>query len=232
MSFLCVDRIPGLLDLDRAVGLEAAGDPRYFWPTGSALRVRFLDGPPGLRARVMAAASAWTDHANLTFTVVGAEPADIRVTFRGAGNWSAVGMMSRNRRMFPPGAPTMSLAEAPAAGPARLARLARHEFGHAIGLVHEHSSPDAGIAWNRPVVLAALAGPPNHWSTADVAVNVFDRYRDTRTQFTAFDPESVMLYAFPPEWTLDGRTFPENTELSAADRAFAAHIYPPRGASR
>src|SRR4051812_43913473 len=180
MSFVCVDRRPGLLDLDFTVGEEACGETANFWAGGTALTVRFLDGEPGLHARVMAAASDWTEHANLTFTVVGDGPADIRVTFAGAGNWSAVGTLSRLQSMFPPGAPTMCLSEAPYATPARLARLARHEFGHAIGLVHEHSSPSAGIAWNRPAVLAALAGPPNFWSAADVAVNVFDRYEKTQ----------------------------------------------------
>lgn len=226
MSFICMDRQPGLLDLEPVTGPEACAETRHLWPTGTTLNVRFLDGGPGLRTRVMAAASAWTEHANLTFRVVDDGPADIRVTFAEPGNWSAVGTMSRLTSMFPPGAATLCLGEAPAADPARLARLARHEFGHAIGLVHEHSSPAAGIAWNRPAVLAALAGPPNHWSPADVAVNVFDRYRATRTQFTVFDPASVMLYAFPPEWTLNGLTFPDNNDLSAADKAFAAQIYP------
>ncbi|WP_249999055.1 Tolloid-like protein 1 [Actinoplanes sp. M2I2] len=229
MSFICVDRIPGLLDLPdpgTEFGEEACGDAAYYWPTGTALTVRFLDGPPDLRARVMAAAGAWTEHANLSLTVVDTGPADLRITFRGAGNWSALGTTSRNPRSYPADHPTMCLAEAGTAGPSRLARIARHEFGHAIGLVHEHSSPAAGIAWNRPVVLNTLAGPPNFWSMADVAVNVFDRYHTTRTQYTAFDPHSIMLYAFPPEWTLDGRTFPENVELSATDRAFAAQIYP------
>lgn len=232
MSFLCVDRVPDatLQDrLDRRAGRteEAAGRPEYFWTVGARLRVRFLDGPSGLHGQVMAAAADWTDGAALSFTVVTSGDADIRVTFAGAGNWSALGTMSRETEMFPAGEPTMCLGEVPGAPPQRVARLARHEFGHAIGLIHEHSSPAAGINWNRPAVRAALAGPPNHWSPQEVADNVFARYRSEQTQFTAFDPHSVMLYAFPPAWTIDGLAFPENTDLSAQDRAFVRQIYGP-----
>lgn len=224
--FVCIDREPGLLDLDFVVGEEAVGETAWFWEPGTVLSVRFLDGDADLRDRVMAAARDWTDHANLTFRVVEDGPADIRVTFAGTGNWSAVGTMSKLRTMFPPDAPTMCLSEAPLVSPERLGGLARHEFGHAIGMVHEHSSPASGIAWNRGAVLTELGGPPNYWSPADVAENVFDKYDETRTQFTEFDPRSVMLYAFPPEWTLDGTTFPFNSELSDADKAFVAKVYP------
>src|SRR4029453_13895148 len=38
---------------------------------------------------------------------------------------------------------------------------AAHEFGHAIGLAHEHQNPAGGIEWNEEVVLRDLSGPPN-----------------------------------------------------------------------
>lgn len=230
MSFVCFDRLPDArlrdrLDRRSTSHEEAAGPDCHFWKPKTDLRVRFLDGAPEWHERVMTSASDWTAGAALSFTVVTAGDADIRVTFSGAGNWSALGTMARETAMFPPGEPTMCLAEVPGAPPERVARLARHEFGHAIGLIHEHSSPAAGLDWNRPAILAALAGPPNFWSPDEVADNVFARYRASTTQFTAFDPHSVMLYAFPPSWTVDGLTFPENTELSTQDRAFVREIY-------
>jgi len=248
MTFLCIDRVPGLVQRDavadaavrvnpgnvrRRRGFEAAGDPANFWLPGATLRVHFLDGAADLRERVMAAAGDWAAHAHLRFVVVeGREAADaeIRVTFDGDGNWSALGTMAAAPEMFAPDGPTMCLSEVPSATPERAARISRHEFGHAIGLVHEHSSPASGMNWNRPEVYRALAGPPNFWSPADVEYNVFERYAAETTQYTAFDPESVMLYSFPAAWTLDGVTFPENSTLSRADRAFAASVYPAPGA--
>ncbi|GIE88122.1 hypothetical protein [Actinoplanes regularis] len=232
MTFRCIDRVPGddLQDLlDRGNGrLEAAGDPEYFWPNGATLRVRFLDGLPGLHRQVMAAATEWTDRANLTLVPVEEGPAEIRVTFDEPGNWSALGTMALFTEMFPADGPTLCLGEAPVTTPGRVALLARHEFGHALGLVHEHSSPAAGIRWNKPVVYRELGGAPNFWSPGTVDDNVFARYAADRTQFTEFDPKSVMLYPVPARWTLDGFGTVENTALSATDLEFVAATYPGR----
>jgi hypothetical protein len=225
VRLLCFDRIPDLLMFDDQ-GPEAAGDPRCYWTPGDELRVRFLDGEPGLRARVMAAAREWTEHANLRLREVDDGDAELRVTFRGAGNWSALGTEALLTGMYAPGEPTMCLGEAHGATPERLAQVARHEFGHAIGLVHEHSSPAAGIRWNKPRVIAELGGPPNYWSRRQVTRNVFQRYSASRTQYSSFDPRSVMLYPFPASWTLDGRSFAGNAELSDQDKAFVRDTYP------
>lgn len=239
-SFVCLDPIVPLelssLAADRAIeirpdndgtNLEAAGDKQRFWKPGTTLRVRFLDAPE-LADRVMEAASAWTDHSNLRFEVVTTGPAHIRVTFQGEGNWSALGTDATLTEVFPADGPTMCLSEIPVAESSRrVDRIARHEFGHAIGLVHEHSSPAAGIPWNKPAVYAALAKPPNSWTPEMVDHNVFRVYDATTTNHTAFDPLSIMLYTFPQEWTLDRRTFPDNTTLSPTDAAFVHGIYPP-----
>lgn len=246
-SFRCYDRIAPLVLHDEFAdvavsvnpenrrvplaapdGFEAAGEPARFWRPGTTLRVLFLDGEPALRVRVLAAAAAWTAHANLDLAAVSGGAAEIRVSFVGDGNWSALGTDAVAPAMFPPDQPTMCLSEVPGAAPARVDRLARHEFGHAIGLVHEHSSPASGMRWDREAVLAELAGPPNHWSPAEVEWNVFHRYAATTTQHTEFDPLSVMLYAFPASWTLDDVSHRENSELSALDAAFVRAAYPGR----
>jgi hypothetical protein len=38
-----------------------------------------------------------------------------------------------------------------------------HEFGHALGLIHEHQNPNRAIQWNRDAVINDLQGPPNNW---------------------------------------------------------------------
>jgi hypothetical protein len=230
MAFRCYDRVPDPVLLDELARLsgteEAAGDPALFWPVGSVLRVRFLDGPAELRRAVLAAAADWTAGAHISFAEVERGPAEIRVTFSGAGNWSALGTLALRTEKFPADGPTMCLSEAPGAPAQRVALLARHEFGHALGLIHEHSSPVAGIRWNKPVVYQELAGPPNRWDHRTVEENVFAAYAGERTQFTAFDPRSVMVYPIPAHWTLDGLTVAGNPELSPSDREFVARIYP------
>ena len=106
-------------------------------------------------------------------------------------------------------------------------RVVLHEFGHALGLVHEHQSPASGIRWNRDAVIADLSGPPNKWDLATIQHNIFDRYTAaTVTNFTQFDPMSIMLYAFPAHWTLDAVGLPTNSVLSTMDKAFVAQQYP------
>jgi Matrixin len=240
-SFLCLDA-PMPLELqtladEQAVAiradndgsnLHAAGEHRRFWGTGMILRVRFLDGPE-LASRVMDAAESWTDHAHLYFQVVSEGDAEIRVTFEGNGNSSALGTDATLTDRYPPGAPTMCLAEIPVAeSSARVDRIARHEFGHAIGLVHEHSSPAAGIRWDKAAVYAALTSPPHCWTREMVEQNVFRKYEYETTNSTAFDPKSIMLYPVPPEWTQDRVAFPHNTSLSETDMEFVRRIYPGR----
>ncbi len=102
-----------------------------------------------------------------------------------------------------------------------------HEFGHALGLIHEHQSPASGIRWNRTAVLRDLSGPPNHWDQATIEHNVFRKYSSsTVTQYTQFDPKSIMLYALPSHWMLDHTEFSENKQLSRADKEFVKERYP------
>ena len=57
---------------------------------------------------------------------------------------------------------------------------AAHEFGHAIGLAHEHQNPQAGIQWNEAQVLKDLAGPPNFWTPDQIRHNVCRSTASTR----------------------------------------------------
>ena len=237
-SFTCIDRVIPLhlmtLADDRAVevrhdndgsNLEAAGERHRFWGSGMVLRVRLLD-TPGLGERVVAIAGDWTKHANLDFQLVTDGDAEIRVTFATPGNWSAVGTDSLVTEYFPADGPTMCLSEIRRAeSNLRVERVVRHEFGHAIGLVHEHSSPAAAIPWDEEAVYADLSGPPNFWDRETIHHNVFRRYSASSTNFTDFDPHSVMLYELPARWTKDRRTYPENIMLSPMDERFAARNY-------
>jgi hypothetical protein len=101
-----------------------------------------------------------------------------------------------------------------------------HEFGHALGCIHEHQNPAGGIQWNKDVVYRYYAGKPNYWSREKVDHNIFRRYGQDITQFSAFDPGSIMLYPLPKEHTLDGFEIGLNTQLSATDIAFIGVHYP------
>ena len=104
-----------------------------------------------------------------------------------------------------------------------------HEFGHAIGLVHEHQNPAGGIEWNEDVVIRDLSGPPNNWTVEQIRHNVLNKYSVDQIRGTEFDRDSIMLYFFPDAWVKNGQGTKENNDLSSQDTAFIAsrEAYPP-----
>ena len=105
-------------------------------------------------------------------------------------------------------------------------RVVTHEFGHAIGCIHEHQNPAGSIPWDKPVVYRYYAGPPNNWTKEQTDVNLFQTYDRTQTQFSEFDKHSIMLYPIPNDFTIGDFEVGWNTELSAVDKEFIGTIYP------
>jgi hypothetical protein len=201
---------------------------RKMWANGRTLRVRFLDGSDFLRRKVVEYANAWTEHANLRFDFGNDPRAEIRVsfTFDPGSSWSALGTDALVDRYFPRHQPTMNFGWFEDATPeAELRRVILHEFGHAIGCIHEHQNPLNGIEWNEQAVLEHFSGWPNQWDEATIRFNVLDKYSRPQIKGTEFDQDSIMLYAFPPELTRNGVGTKENDRLSAKDIEFIRKAY-------
>ncbi len=47
-----------------------------------------------------------------------------------------------------------------------LARVVIHEFGHALGCLHEHQNPEGGIQWNIPGVY--IYNRSKQWSDSQI----------------------------------------------------------------
>lgn len=201
------------------------------WPSGTTLRCRFLDGSPKMRAKVKKHAKLWEAHAHVRLRFVEAEPAELRISFYADdGSWSAVGRDALNRAYFPLHQPTMNFGWVRDDSDETEDRaVVLHEFGHALGCIHEHQSPRFNRRWNRAAVLKSFQGPPNYWSEAEIVSNVLDKYSAKGTAATVFDPASIMLYHFAAELFDDeGGATNENSSLSLADQAMIAKMYPPR----
>jgi hypothetical protein len=107
-----------------------------------------------------------------------------------------------------------------------LNRVVLHEFGHALGLIHEHQNPQGGIQWNRDAVIRDLSGPPNSWPLETIEFNMFQRNSLSEVTATTVDKDSIMMYVIPSSWTLDGFSSDLNSELSAQDKEFIRTVYP------
>ncbi len=192
---------------------------RKMWINGSTLRVRFMGGSSQQRQLVKEQAQWWTEHANLFFDFNDALDAEIRITFNpNDGAWSYVGTDAKG---IPQDQPTMNIGFLDGG-------TAAHEFGHAIGLAHEHQNPAGGIQWNEEEVIRDLKGPPNYWNEQQIRTNVLNKYSVDQVRGTDFDPDSIMLYFFPDSWVKNGNGTKANETLSNLDKAFiaSAEAYP------
>lgn len=190
------------------------------WPNGTVLHVAFIGGTAQERQTVENTAKQWEKFANLKLIFDNSPQAQIRVAFVQDGrSWSYMGT---DNLEIPALAPTMNFGWPLEEG------TILHEFGHAIGLAHEHQSPNGGLLWNETVVLRELAGPPNNWDEETIRFNVLDKYQATQVNGTDFDPQSIMLYAFPARWTTNGVSTSENNVLSTTDQTFVGSqkMYP------
>jgi len=192
------------------------------WMNGSTLHVKFLGGTSGEQTTAREQAGWWMEVANIQFVFDNVPDAEIRIAFNtDDGAWSYIGTDCRE---IPADQPTMNLGFLDGG-------TAAHEFGHAIGLAHEHQNPKGGIQWNEEVIFRELAKPPNSWTEEMIRHNVLEKYSADQIMGTEFDPDSIMLYFFPASWTLNGIGTTQNDVLSLMDKEFVAgaKMYPKSG---
>ncbi|MFZ1311869.1 MAG: M12 family metallopeptidase, partial [Chitinophagaceae bacterium] len=94
-----------------------------------------------------------------------------------------------------------------------LRRVVTHEFGHAIGLLHEQSFPGA-VNWKRTDSVYNYYLQTQGWDRAKVDFNVFEVADQFYTNGTTYDPKSIMHYSIEPWQTTDGYSLKDNYELS------------------
>jgi hypothetical protein len=217
-----IQQLPGVSSHPLKMALQTG----KMWSAGRTLRINFLDGSKIQKSRVIEHASQWMNYANIKFNFKATKAqSDIRISFvADPGSWSYVGTDNLG---IPKKEPTMNFGWLEDdTDDDEYNRVVVHEFGHALGCIHEHQNPKGGIKWNEAAVYQYFAGPPNNWSKADTYSNVIQKYSVDQLNASTFDPKSIMLYAFPGELIVGGKGTAMNYRLSTRDRSFIKKNYP------
>jgi hypothetical protein len=212
------------LDCVTAAPFEMALAADKFWPQNKVLRVKLLGGTPTVRTKVQQYAQAWHPYINIRFDFVDDPDAEIRVAFVPNGlSWSALGTDALKKVWFPN--ETMNLGWLTDDTPdEEYSRVVTHEFGHALGCIHEHQNPDVNIPWNKDAVYRYYSETQG-WSKDKVDQNLFRHWEGAL--HSGFDNKSIMLYAVPKELTNGGFEVGSNRVLSDMDKTYIAKVYPP-----
>lgn len=140
----------------------------------------------------------------------------VRISFNSSGGtWAIIGL----DHFFSTDTSTMNFAWLDAA-------TIMHEFGHMLGLIHEHQLERGNmIEWDRERVYD-WASTTYGWSKETTNRNILDKYDQDQLNGTAFDPTSIMLYFFPASLTLNNKGTDQNLRLALNDLRVISTFYP------
>jgi hypothetical protein len=246
-----IDRMAQQLQNVQSLGTaeETRGifEPMFQWPPSyKKLRVCFFGGSDEVRTTIAQLANEWIipqvgigfdwGNGNVPRSCDPSTRLDhIRISFDQPGYWSMLGTgslhyvradeSSMNFEGFDKLTPDQIKEEYSAS-------IVYHEFGHALGLHHEHQSPattcDSEFDWD--YIYVKYGEPPGAWDKATVDNNM-RVLMDPDALMTEYDPNSVMKYYFDAKMFKDGEKAKcyspgVNTKISNVDFATVAYMYP------
>jgi hypothetical protein len=130
------------------------------WLPGRTLKICFLDGSPTQQQRTIDHAVGWLKYANIQFDFKAAcAESDVRISFGAdAGSWSFIGTDNLH---IDKSEVTMNFGWLQDdTDDQEYNRVVLHEFGHALGCIHEHQNPEGAFSGMKRLFMISSADPP------------------------------------------------------------------------
>lgn len=217
----------GSLNQTATIQQGLAGATEKMWNPGDVITVYLAtnNGSEYIRQQVQLYAKQWEQFANIKFSFVNDfKSAKVKVGFFSTGqSWSWLG---RDVLGNPLGEYTMNFGWFDyGTTQEEFSRTVIHEFGHVLGFLHEHQSPVSPLQWNLSKTYQYFKDK-NGWDEAAVNDQIINKYSRNNTNYSQFDPLSIMCYRIPDDLLLSGTGAPMNTTFSATDKLYARIWYP------
>ncbi len=163
---------------------------------------------------VVEIANEWSEYSNIKFvSTEDIGKSDIRISFSSRkGYVSEIGNDAEKEM----GKSTMSLGDLNnEKNNIKLKSIVLHEFGHALGLLHEMNNPNNPIVWKIPetyIYFKEEYGLESFEVDEQVINDIID------VKYSVFDSLSIMTYPIPAKLTHNNISIPMVSELSEKDK--------------
>lgn len=204
--------------------LEMAALTDYMWEQNKKLKVFFFNTSEEVIKKTLEISNTWFEFGNIEFIRTNElSKSDVRVSFKNDGCWSYIGNIAKQ---IPKNESTMNLEISNLSlNDREFRRIVLHEFGHVLGLIHEHQSPAVTMDWDKTRVYSYF-NLRYGWDKSKVDINLFDDYMRFNKRHSVVDLQSIMGYYIPKEFTHSQVEFPLNYDLSEMDKQYIGELYP------